>query len=233
MKTLFLLALIISICFQSSFSQKSISWTDINKSKKGTINVVWFPNKPFGYKDDGNGQMKGIEADIIYGFQKYLKKQYEIDLTIKWLKEEAFTDVLIKMKSNNNDGVFGIAGFSISDERKKFMKFSPSYMPDITVLVSTDDIPIVKSKEDLIKNFDGATAITAPGTLLEQDLLHLREENNMNFKIEYASNSYEFLKSYRPVLRQDNSQNVACIAPLLLSNATLLKLSSPCKREVL
>ncbi len=155
------------------------------------VTVYWFENNPFGYIDAG--QLKGMEVDIMVGFQKYVRSHYHIDLSMKWVQLKSFQNVLDTMNNKSSTGVFGVGGFSISKERKTFMKFSPSYMADITVLVSTEDIPIVKTNEDLKKYLEGTTALTALGTLLEKDLLQLRKENKIQFKIEYVSNSYDFL----------------------------------------
>lgn len=171
----------------------SIRWNDIQKSGKGTVTVYWFPNEPFGFKDS-KGQLKGIEAEIMKGFQKYLKDVYKIDLSIRWIEEYTFQDVMNHIKSESNGGFFGVAGFSFSEERKSFMKFSPSYMADMAVLVSTQDIPIVRSKEDLQKYFEGATAYTAKGTILEKELIELRNEYRIHFTIEYTGGSDELIK---------------------------------------
>jgi len=42
---------------------------------------------------------------------------------------------------------------------------------------------MIRSKEDLVKYLQGTTAITAPGTLLEHDIISLRKENGIDFKI--------------------------------------------------
>jgi len=66
-------------------------------------------------------------------------------------------------------------------------------MADIAVLVSTPDIPIVKSKEDLKKYLQGTTALTAQGTVLEKELIQLRDENKIPFNIEYTGASEELI----------------------------------------
>jgi hypothetical protein len=183
------------LCFAigPAFSQgTSMAWHDVKKSGKGTVTVYWFANNPFSY-NDGRGPMKGIEAEIMQGFQHYLKVHEHVDLTLRWKEENKFKDVLARMKSKTETGVFGLAGLSFSDERRTFMKFSPSYMADIAVLVSTQDIPIVKSKEDLKKYLEGTTALTAQGTLLENELIHLRDDNQIRFTIEYTGASEELI----------------------------------------
>ncbi len=196
MKVLICCLFILSFTIGQVFSQDAITWSEIQKSGKGTVTVYWFPNDPFGYQD-ANGQMKGIEVDIMKGFQKYLKEHDGIDLSIRWVQENTFKDVLARIKADSTAGIFGVAGFSFTEERKTFMKFSPSYMADMAVLVSTQDIPIVRSREDLKKYFDGATAYTAQGTILEKELIQLRDENGINFKIAYTGGSTELIEVLR------------------------------------
>ncbi len=194
MKSTFWPILFLFLGFYSTFSQSAYSqWEEVKKSGKGTVMIYWFPNDPYSYMD-ATGQLQGIEVEIMEGFQKYLKEHYKINLSTRWTKVERFVDVLTIMKNKSLTGVFGTAGFSFSEERKTFMKFSPSYMADIAVLVSTPDIPIVRSQEDLKKYLQGATALTAQGTLLEKELIHLRDENNIQFKIEYTGGSVELIK---------------------------------------
>ncbi len=194
MKALFLSIFLILGGLHPCFPQgNSASWKDVKKIGKGNLTVYWFPNDPYSFKS-ANGELKGIEVEIVNGFQKYLQQHYQVDLSIQWLKEERFIDVLERVKGKPNDSFFGVAGFSFSEERKRFMKFSPSYMADIAVLVSTPDIPIVRSKDDLKKYLTGATALTAQGTVLEKELIQLRDENKMQFKIEYTGGSVELIK---------------------------------------
>lgn len=176
-----------------SFSQgNSASWIEVRNSGKGTVTVYWFANNPFGYKDF-NGKLRGIEVEIIESFQKYIREHYKVELSLLWLEEKKFKDVLTHMKSTSQTGIFGVAGFSFSEERRMFMKFSPSYMADIAVLVSSPDIPIVKSNEDLKNYLKNTTALTAEGTVLEKELIKLRDENKIQFNIEYTGASEELI----------------------------------------
>ena len=193
MKLVPLVIFVLLLAFQFSFSQENtISWKDIQNSKKGTVTAYWFPNNPFGYKDAA-GQMKGIEVEIMQGFRKYVQAHYNIDLSIRWSQEKTFRDVMTRIKSDSLPGFFGVAGFSFTEERKSFMKFSPSYMADIAVLVSSADIPIARSPEDLKKYFYGTTALTAQGTVLEKELIQLRDENKIEFDIQYTDASEELI----------------------------------------
>ncbi len=197
MRYLFLLALVFFLNFESTFSQsKNMSWEAIQKSGKGSVTVYWYDNDPFSYKD-ADGKLKGLEVEIMKGFQKFIRGLYKIELSIRWDQVKSFEEVLSRVKDESATGIFGFGGFSITEERKAFMKFSPSYMADITVLVSTADIPIVITKDDLGKYLVNATAIVIPGTTMEKDLRQLRDKEKLNFNMEYVSNSFDFLSAMK------------------------------------
>jgi len=188
---------ILVLCLLGSWSwtysqAKPSSWNAVQKAKKGKITVYWYENNPFNYLDE-NGQLKGLEVDLIKGFQTFLFNQYRIEISINWVPLHSFVEVLKQARSQNELGVFSLGGFSITDERKTFMKFSPSYMEDITVFVSTPDIPIVSSPDELKKYLSNGTAIGIPGTTQEKDLLNLRTELGINFKMKQVSNSFDFI----------------------------------------
>lgn len=168
------------------------NWNEVKETKSGTVKLYWFQNSPYGYTDEFN-RMRGMEVEIMEGFKHYLQEKYQIELAYQWIEQGTFNEVLNRVQNNSEKGVFGLAGFSITEERRKLMKFSPSYMADITVLVSTNDIPIAHSKQELLKYIEGATALTAKGTVLEKELHKIREQNNANFRIEHTGASQELI----------------------------------------
>lgn len=188
-----LLAFTLFLFAEKSFAQGgTATWQDCQKSKKCSLTVYWFPNSPFGFQDT-DGRIKGVEAELLESFSAYMKTHYQMDVSYTWVKEQTFDAVLTHMKDPAQPGTFGIAGFSFSEERRKFMKFSPSYMADIAVLVSTPDIPTIHTAEDFQKYLTGTTALTAKGTVLETELKKLRDENHLNFTIEYTGASKELI----------------------------------------
>lgn len=188
-----LLVFLVLCCSAQLFAQ---SWVERLPSRNIDITVYWFPNEPFGFQG-ADGSIIGIEADLLRGFQDFLRQQHHVELHYQWVRRNTFREVLNDVKNDTTGRVFGIAGFSFSDERRTFMKFSPSYMADMAVLVSTSDIPIIHTKEELEKYINGATALTAQGTILEKELIAIREKNNLNFKIEYTGGSDELVEVLR------------------------------------
>ena len=118
------------------------------------------------------------------------------------------------------------------EDRRKILKLSPSYMADLAVLVSTEDVPIVKTKEDFKNYFQDATAITIPGTLMEKDLIDLSSTEKVPFKTEFVSNSFGFLSAIkdskkafgylsRPVYLMNLGSGIANVAHLKQSAQNL------------
>ncbi len=184
----FIFILIVDLSGQTNGSR----WSEVKETKRGTVKLYWFQNSPYGYTDESN-RLRGMEVEIMEGFKRYLQKKYEVELTYQWIQEGTFNEVLSRVQDNSKKGVFGLAGFSITEERRKLMKFSPSYMADIAVLVSTNDIPIARSKQELLRSITGATALTAKGTVLEKELIKMRDENGVDFKIEHTGASMELI----------------------------------------
>ncbi len=169
------------------------SWKEVKERKQGTVQLYWFQNSPYGYTDESK-RLRGMEVEIMEGLQRYLQKKYQIELTYQWIEEGTFNEVLNRVQNNAQHGAFGLAGFSITEERRSQMKFSPSYMADIAVLVATNDIPIARSKQELLKYLEGATALTAKGTVLEKELVKIKEEDSVDFKIEYTGASMQLIQ---------------------------------------
>lgn len=88
-------------------------WEAIQKSRAGVMTVYWYDDNPFVHKDD-NGNLKGIEFEIMDGFRKYVKDTFKIDLQIRWAEVESFEEVFDALKNNTKVGIFGCAGFSIT-----------------------------------------------------------------------------------------------------------------------
>src|SRR5690242_17279888 len=155
-------------------SSEGISWKRIQQAKKGSIIIHWYKTRPFIWSE--SGQMAGIEYEIMDGFKQYVKAHSKIDLTLVWKEGASFENTYQTVRDSKGSGVFGASTFSITAERKKEIGFTPPYMPDITVLISSKNIPIVKDEEEFDKIFPSLQAITIKGTTVEEDLLSLKKD---------------------------------------------------------
>jgi signal transduction histidine kinase len=171
-----------------SKGQGDPSWTQVSEQKKGTITAYWYESKPFMYRDP-RGKMAGIEFDLLEGFRKFLKQRRNIDLTINYTEGQSFRDTYTSIRDRHADVTLGVSAFSITDKREKEVDFTPAYMSDISVLITSDNIPILTSKAEFNLLLPKLTAITIEGTTYEQELIRLKTQGNLPFPIRYIPSS--------------------------------------------
>lgn len=168
------------------------SWEEVKKSGKGSLTVFWNEAPPFIFKTS-SGQLSGIEYELIVGFKNYVQSTYQVELEIIWNKQKVFTDIYEKILIKEEKAALGASGISITTERQKEVGFSPSYMADITVMISSENVPIARNTEEFMKLSPSLTAITVARSTFEQDLLKLKKAGDLPFKIEYVPNSNQIL----------------------------------------
>jgi signal transduction histidine kinase len=171
----------------------SDSWQSVKTKKQGTVTMHWYESQPFIFKTS-NG-MAGIEYEMVEDFRKYLKSNYDVDLRVVWREGESFAATYYQIKNSEEPGAFGVSAFSVTPERQRDVAFSKSYMSDISVLITSKNIPIVQSREEFNKVFSRLTAVTIEATTYEQDIIKLKREGEFDFKIEYIPSSKNILRA--------------------------------------
>ena len=180
MKHLFCFCFLLVALFSSNgFAQLSQqiqgdSWKEVQKNKKGTISVVWDGIDPFIFRAK-NGQLMGVEYEVMESFARYVRHKYDIDLSINWVDAQGFQNIIPFMRNTTRKGVFGMAYFSITDERKQFVKFTPPYMPDLNVLVTNNNLPNYLSERLFADDIKRLNAYTMANTSMSQDLQVLQQ----------------------------------------------------------
>jgi len=206
---------------QSDSTVVSSSWGEIIKNKKGTIVCNWYDSKPFIFEE--NGQIKGFEYDLMNSFIRYLEKKHAVEITIKWVKLNAFHEVYDRIRKLETP-VFGITAISFTEARDKVVQFTPSYLPDISVVVSSRKIPRANSKEEFNLIFKDLNAYTLHESTLEKMLIDLREGNQLNFTINYTDRIGELVDH---VLKDESSFAYVDLPTYLLA----LEQNKPVRRQ--
>jgi signal transduction histidine kinase/ABC-type amino acid transport substrate-binding protein len=170
------------------------SWNDIKARGEGTIAVYWYESKPFVYRDS-ELNVRGIEYDLMQGFKKYLKESQNVELTIQWIEAKSFAATYAEIRDQKKEGTFGISAFSITRDRKKSVSFSPPYMSDISVLITSMNVPVINSNEEFKTLFSKLTAVTIQETTYEKQLLKIKADTQVNFPISYIPSSSNVLRT--------------------------------------
>ncbi|WP_258098040.1 ATP-binding protein [Marinoscillum pacificum] len=175
------------------------SWEEAQKTHAASLDLAWYTSRPF--IEEVNGEMKGIEADMMLEFQEFLKERYQVQLTINWIEDVNFPGIMNRVKTSNQPNVFGISAFSITEERAREMKFTKPYLPDITVLVSSEGTPIVSTLEDIEDFMIDKVAVTIKSTTYEHMLFDLKNQLGATFKMEYIPSGDNILEA---IAKADN-----------------------------
>lgn len=171
---------------------KGESWERVKAAGAGTLTVVYYEQPGLIQKVDG--KMKGVCVDLLTEFSNYVKQKYGKDLKISYAQEEKdFQKFLKTIQTNNN--VLGVTNTSITEERKKILKFSPPYMSTQLVLLTNEKSPALKSLSDLPKVYSGFTAEIISGSTHEKQLEKIRKEHFPGLKVSYASSSESIIRN--------------------------------------
>lgn len=195
MKRILLALFLFVSLIQSGFSQSAtgtMTWAEARKTGKASIYVYWYESRPFIYKDE-TGEMKGIEEEILKGFKGYVREKYNVELTLQWKETQDFENTYLTVCDESRPGIFGVSAFSITPQRKERVKFMLPYMPDMSVLISNKNIPIVQNTEEFDNIFSGLKAVTIKGTTYEEDLNKLKAERRIDFRMHYVPSNQNLL----------------------------------------
>ena len=175
-----------------SFSGFCQSWAEAQETKKATLDINWMTSVPFIHQNS-DGEMDGLEYELLVNFAEYLKREEGIELKLNWKNTEDFAGILQTAKKNESPNFIGVSAFSITENRKKYAQFTRPYLPDVTVLVSSKGTKIVRSLNEIYTMMESMTAVTISGTSYETLLLDLKDRLDLDFEIIYIGSDNNIL----------------------------------------
>ena len=164
-----------------------------------TLDLYWFTSKPFIYEDD-EGNLTGIEYEMLIRFQESMEENGS-SIVLNWIKAERFSSILERIKTPDNLNVMGVSALSITDSRLEYADFTTTYFPDITVLVSSEGTPIVKSFDEMDEMLNSMNAVTIKGTKYQALLERMQDQFKSSFEIEFIESDLNILET---IYQSDN-----------------------------
>ncbi|MEP6467901.1 MAG: transporter substrate-binding domain-containing protein, partial [Parafilimonas sp.] len=162
--------LFITVSTQAQISiPKTDSWQVVKEKKQGSISALWYDIEPFIYRDNKGGII-GVEYELMEGLKGYLKNKYGVTLQINWIDAGSFESIYPYIKQSTEKGLFGLSFYSITQERKKDVKFSPPYMPDLNIVVTNNNLPVYSTDSDFVKDLSKMKGFTMKKTTMEDDI---------------------------------------------------------------
>jgi ABC-type amino acid transport substrate-binding protein len=170
------------------------SWQTVLENRKGTVTALWYDIEPFIYLNK-DGQLEGVEYEIMESLKPYLKHKYGIDLKIDWINAQSFENIYEGVKLTEQLGVFGWSYYSITAERKKEVQFTLPYMPDVNVIVTNNNEPLYETAEALTAKLRGMRGYTMANTTMEQDIHLLKKAFYPALSITKSDNDYTVMQN--------------------------------------
>ena len=178
----------------SSFAQSYTGDTWAQAKAKGEAKISLAYVETFGFVYRENGKLTGVCVDIMNDFIKYVNEKKNVKLTAEFVGDgESFKGMYDKVKASSG-GVFGLGNITITDERKREVKFSPPYITNLAFLITQNDVATLAKMEDLPTTFGKLTAYTAKGTLNEKRIYELKQKYFPGMKITLTATSQETLE---------------------------------------
>jgi ABC-type amino acid transport substrate-binding protein len=193
MKNLLFVAFALSITFSFGQQSKGDSWAKVRSTGSGKLSVL-YNQTPGLITKESDGTIKGVCVDILTDFQKFVLTKYSKKIEIDYVGEEIdFVRFLSTVQQTDN--LIGVTNTSITDERKKVMKFTPAFMNNQVLLLTNQTVPTLKSLNDMAVAFKGFKAQVISGSTHAVQMEKIKKEHFPDLKIENIKTGDEIVKN--------------------------------------
>jgi len=167
------------------------SWAQVKTTGSGKLTVVYYDQPGLVQRIDG--KMKGVCVDIIADFAAYVKTKHGKTVTVEYVGPEGeFSNFLKVVQATPN--ILGATNTSITEERKKILKFTPPFMTTQLVLLTNQNAPTLTSLTDLPKIYNGFSAEVITGSTHVKYIEKIKKEYYPDLKVSYATSSESVIK---------------------------------------
>jgi serine phosphatase RsbU (regulator of sigma subunit) len=170
---------------------KGDSWETVQEKKVGKIYILHYDRKPFVYINE-RGKMTGIEYDIVNEFITFLQKEKGVKLKVEWIKFDDFHKLYGEI-IKSEQGVWGLPSVPLNEIDIKQIQTTSVFMPDIEVLVSSKDMPVVTDKVSLRSSLRHHIPVTIRNSTVELSMNRIK-------KAYFPDNQYEYVKTETEVI---------------------------------
>jgi ABC-type amino acid transport substrate-binding protein len=191
----FVVIILVSLVSHTILSQKldGDSWAHVKTTGSGVLTVVYSQQFGLIYKDK-DGRIKGVCVDILSDFARFLKERHGKSLSIKYAAEvPAFSEFLAT--TQNTAHILGVTNTTITDERKKILKFSPAYMSNRQVMLTSNKAPSISSLKELPLKFSDFSAQVIEGSTQIKYVEKIKTEHMPALKVTLAESGPDIIKN--------------------------------------
>jgi ABC-type amino acid transport substrate-binding protein len=189
MKSMFSIALMLTSLGISAQNYSGDTWMQAKAKGEGSISLAYVETFGFVYKD--GDKLTGVCVDIMNDFVKYVNETKGIKLTSQFVGDgTTFKGMYDKVKASSG-GVFGLGNITITEERKREVKFSPPFITNLAFLITQNNVANLAKMEDMPTTFGKLTAYTTKGTINEKRINEMKQKYFPAMKILLTATSQD------------------------------------------
>ncbi len=188
---LWLVSILLINCTSQHDEFQSTLWQEVQATSSGEITLLYVPSEGFSYINE-DGQLTGVTIELMKDFRAFAENKYGVSLSLHFEPIESFTDFYDTVVTGS-PGLFGVANVTITEERRDELTFSPSYLSNIAVLITRDEIEKAEQMSDISQHFSGLNGLAFQGTLHETRIDNIVETYLPDAEIDYAHSNAEII----------------------------------------
>lgn len=159
-----------------------------------TLQISYHENYPYAYMEEG--KLKGIEIDILNEYVTWLKTRKNTNVVVVYKGSADFSTFYNSVKSGRNN-VIGAGSVTRNAEREKEVSFSPTYLNNVAVLITSGRLQTARDKTDVEINkvFANAKGVAVKGSSHYNYLLAIKDSNLPSMNITTVENQKQVLSN--------------------------------------
>ena len=168
------------------------SWSKV-KANGGALTVIYYEQPGLIYKDVASGKMKGICVDILGDFAEYIQTKYGKKVEIRYAGQEQVFPTFLSI-TQNTPNILGVTNVTITEERKKILKFTPSFMNSPLMMLTNNEAPNITDVKEIGTTMKEYSAKIIAGSTHVKLIEKIKKEYAPGLKVTYVNSGTEVLK---------------------------------------
>lgn len=159
-----------------------------------TLEISYHENFPYAYMEEG--KLKGIEIDILNEYVNWLKARKNSNVVVVYKGSADFSSFYSSVKSGRNN-VIGAGSVTRNAEREKEVSFSPTYLNNVAVLITSGRLQTVRDKTDaeIKKIFANVKGVAVKGSSHYNYLMAIKDSQLPAMTISTVDNQKQVLST--------------------------------------
>jgi len=177
---------------QFAFAQKygGDSWATVKSKGSGKLAVVFYAQN--GLIVEEGGKMKGLCVDLLNDFVQYVQTKYGKKINIDYQGEEKAYEKFLRIPQTTPN-LLGVSSVTVTEERKKIMKFTPPFLFNQIVLITHKDAPTIDNIKNIGGVLKGYSAKVMGGSVFLTYIEQIKKEHMPSLPISTGSNSDDII----------------------------------------